>query len=304
MVNRHHHGPIEPKGGTRIATAFFLNLFFTIVEIVGGVLTNSTAILSDAIHDLGDSLSLGLAWYFQKVSGKGRDRQYSYGYRRFSLLGAIVTSMVMMVGSVFILQEAIPRLIQPEELSTEGMVLLAILGIGVNGAAAAVLRKGKSLNERVVSLHLLEDVLGWAAVLLGAIVIHFTDWFIIDPILSIAITCWILYNVIKSIRSAFKIVLQGVPEGVDVAKLKDILTSIDGVASIHDLHVWSLDGEENILTVHVVAAGNLDKANSLRIREAVKQQMQLQNIGHCTVEIEEEDHIGDRIDVGDRFGGK
>ena len=198
-VGHHHH---HHNGTENIRVAFWLNLAFTIIEIIGGFLTNSLAILSDALHDLGDSLSLGLAWYFQNLSKKGRDRKFSYGYRRFSLLGAIINSIVLVVGSIFIITEAIPRVMDPQSTNATGMIGLAILGVLVNGAAVLKLKKGHTQNEKVAALHLLEDVLGWVAVLIGSIIIYFTNWFIIDPLLSLGIALFILFNVYKSIKSS------------------------------------------------------------------------------------------------------
>jgi len=196
-MSEHHHRH-HPAGDTgNLKTAFFLNFAFTIIEIIGGILTNSVAILSDAIHDFGDSLSLGLAWYLQKLSKKGRNSTFTYGYKRFSLLGAIITSLVLVIGSVIILYEAIPRLFQPEPAHVPGMIGMAILGVIVNGAAVWRTRSGQSMNEQVVSWHLLEDVLGWMAVLLGAVLMYFFDAPIIDPLLSIGITLFILYNVAR-----------------------------------------------------------------------------------------------------------
>ena len=196
MSNTHNHSHNHSEGNIKIA--FFLNLGFTIVEIIGGLYTNSLAILSDALHDLGDSLSLGLSWYFQRLSKKGSTKKFSYGYKRFSLLGAIINSIVLVVGSIFILSKAIPELFNPEETNAQGMLYLAILGVVVNGAAVFKLRKGKSLNEKVVSLHLLEDVLGWVAVLIGSIVMIYFDLPFVDPLLSILISIFVLYNVYRN----------------------------------------------------------------------------------------------------------
>jgi len=235
----HHHNHSDVKN---IKAAFFLNLFFTLVEIVGGFFTNSIAIISDAIHDLGDCLSLGLAWYFQKVAKKGSDTSYSYGYKRFSLLGAIINSIVLVTGSVLILTVAIPRIIHPEATKTTGMFFLAIVGVLVNGAAVFRLKKGNSINERVVSLHLLEDVLGWLAILVGSIVMHFFDVPVLDPIMSVGIACFVLYNVFKNMRQSLRIILQGIPAEVDMTDIATHLQQFDGVESVHDLHVWSVDG--------------------------------------------------------------
>lgn len=210
-MNEHDH---EHGREGNIKIAFFLNLFFTILEIIGGLWTNSMAILSDALHDLGDSISLGMAWYFEKYSQKGPDEFFSFGYARFSLLGALINSMVLIIGSILVLSRSIPRIFQPESVNAEGMLVFAILGIAINGLAAIRLRKGTSLNEKVVSWHLLEDVLGWIAVLAVSIALLFIDLPILDPILSILITLFVLFNVIKNIKAVMHVFLQGVPKNI------------------------------------------------------------------------------------------
>jgi len=285
LAHDHHHHHHQDTGNIKVA--FFLNLLFTIIELVGGLLTNSLAILSDALHDLGDSLSLGLAWYFQRLSKKGRDTSFSYGYKRFSLLGAIINSIVLIVGSIFIIREAIPRILEPQEANASGMILLAVLGGVVDGAAGICLKRGTSHNESVVALHLMEDVLGWVAVLIGSLVIYFTDWFIIDPILSVLIGLFILFNVYKNLRSSLKIILQAVPSNMEINAIEQELKCVDGVISVHDLHVWSLDGERNVLTVHVVLEGER-QAQHHEIKETINAKMAGLGIEHCTIETETE----------------
>ena len=207
-MNSHNHSQNEGKASGNIRTAFFLNLSFTLVEIVGGILTNSIAIMSDALHDLGDSISLGLSWKLQNLSERKRDQKFSFGYRRFSLLGSLINGLVLIAGSILILSEAIPRLFNPETPHAKGMLALALLGIVVNGAAVFKLQKGKSLNERAVSWHLLEDVLGWFAVLVVSIVMMFKNMPILDPVLSIIITLWVLYNIAGNLKKTFFVFLQ------------------------------------------------------------------------------------------------
>jgi cobalt-zinc-cadmium efflux system protein len=279
----HHHDHTDV---TNIKAAFLLNLFFTIIEIIGGFLTNSIAILSDAIHDLGDCLSLGLAWYFQKVAKKGSDTSYSYGYKRFSLLGAIINSIVLVTGSVLILTVAIPRLIHPMSANTTGMFWLAILGVLVNGAAVFRLKKGKSINERVVSLHLLEDVLGWLAILVGSIVMHFFDVPVLDPIMSVGIACFVLFNVFRNVRQSMRIILQGIPYEVNITDVSTHLLRFEGVESIHDLHVWSVDGTYNVLTVHVVLSSALEMEKLAEFKAEIRDSLQEVGIQHATIEFE------------------
>ncbi len=283
----HHHGHDHGKTETtNIKVAFFLNLLFTIVEIIGGFFTNSMAILADALHDLGDSLSLGLAWYFQRLSNKKSNKSFTYGYKRYTLIGALVNATVLLVGSVIIISETVPRLFNPQVAHAPGMMLLAVLGIIINGAAVIRLKRGNTINERVVMLHLLEDVLGWIAVLVGAIIMYFFDWPIIDPILSLGIASYVLFNVFRNMRDVMKILLQGVPDNVEHKEVTEYIASIEEIIDFHDLHIWSLDGQFNILSIHTVVNRSFEidqiPALKLKIREGLKPL----NIHHATIEID------------------
>ena len=284
-MHTHPHHPVH-EDVKNIKVAFFLNFSFTLIEFVGGLLTNSVAILSDAVHDLGDSFSLGLSWYFQRVSKKPSTKEYTYGFKRFSLLGAVVNSVVLLAGSVVILMRAIPRLFNPEQPDVKGMLLLALLGVAVNGLAVLRLRRGSSLNERVVSLHLLEDVLGWVAVLVGAGVMYFVDAPIIDPLLSIGISLFILYNVYRNIRQSMQIILQGAPAAVDMDEVQRAIVKMEGVRSVHDLHAWSVDGQYNVLTIHVVLQREQTMEELGLLKAAIRDTLLLLGVQHTTIELE------------------
>ncbi|WP_456459158.1 cation diffusion facilitator family transporter [Reichenbachiella sp.] len=291
MGHNHDHSHNHSEGNIKVA--FFLNLSFTIIEIIGGLYTNSLAILSDALHDLGDSLSLGLSWYFQKLSKKGRTKTFSYGYKRFSLLGAIINSIVLVAGSIFILTKAIPELFNPEETNVQGMLYLSILGIVVNGAAVLKLRKGESLNEKVVSLHLLEDVLGWVAVLIGSIVMMLVDAPFIDPLLSVLISLFVLYNVYKNLKKSLLVILQGIPEKVSIDDIRQKLKDMAEVIDIHDCHAWSMDGQYNILTIHLQLDKDYKLSEQARLKETVRSKLKDESINHITIEFEGQDeHCG------------
>ena len=283
MGHSHDHSP-EATGDLRLA--FLLNLGFTLVAAVGGVWTNSVAILSDAVHDFGDSLSLGLAWYLDRYSRRERDHRFSYGYRRFSLLGAVTTTAALVVGSAFVLTEAIPRLLEPEPTDALGMIGFAVLGVAVNGIAALRLRDRKSLNARVVSWHLMEDVLGWGAVLVVAITLLFVDLPILDPALSIVITVFILYNVVRNLRDTTVLFLQGVPDDVDLEAIERGLAALDHVQSTHHTQVWSMDGAHHVLTTHLVVDAETSKDEVLSLREQVRGLCEDHDFAHTTVEIE------------------
>lgn len=285
-MGHNHNRSHSHNSSSNIKVAFFLNLFFTILEIIGGLWTNSMSILSDALHDLGDSFSLGIAWYFEGYSKKGPDEKFTYGYSRFSLLGAMINSIILIGGSIFILTRAIPRLIVPEPINAKGMLAFAIIGIIINGLAVIRLRKGNSLNERVVSWHLFEDVLGWVAVLVVSIVLLFRDIPILDPILSIIITLYILYNVFKNLREIMNVFLQRVPDQFSIIKIeKEIAEKTDAILA-HHTHIWSLEGDKHILSTHVVIEENSNQQEIANIKEQVKKLINEKGIKHVTVEIE------------------
>ncbi len=289
MSHEHHHSHEHDLKGSEsknIALAFYLNLVFCVIELVGGILTNSVAILSDALHDLGDSVSMGMAWYFQKISKRKPTQKYTYGYKRFSILSALLNSLILLSGSGIVIYESISRLFDPVHSNAKGMLLFAILGVLVNGFAALRLSKGSSLNERVVSLHLLEDVLGWVAVLIASIVMIFTDLTILDPILSIGISCFILYNVYHNLKKAFRVILQGKPDQVDEAVLRESLLNLKPIQSIHDLHVWTMDSEYLVLTVHLVLPDETTENERQALRAAAHELLKTKGIQHATIEME------------------
>jgi cobalt-zinc-cadmium efflux system protein len=280
--SRHHH-----HDSTRnLRTAFFLNLGFTIAEIIGGLLTNSLAILSDAVHDLGDSLALGLAWFMDQYAQREKDSLFSYGYQRFSLLGAMINILILVFGSIVIFSRAIPRLLNPEPTHAPGMIIMAVGGILVNGAAVLRLRGGKSINTQVVAWHLLEDVLGWVAVLLVSITLIFTEWYILDPLLSILITCYILFNVLKKGRKTLAVFLQSVPEGIRLEEIEDVIQAVPDVDSIHHTHIWSLDGEHHVLTTHVVLCDPAPRERIMQVKDTIKNALLDYDLSHITIEIE------------------
>ncbi|MDR2909929.1 MAG: cation diffusion facilitator family transporter [Bacteroidales bacterium] len=286
MAHNHNHSHSTSVRKSNIGLAFFLNLSFTFVELIGGFLTNSVAILSDAVHDLGDSFSLALAWYFEKLSKRGRTVRFSYGYKRFSLIGAIINSVVLIVGSIYIISEAVPRLLSPQETNAKGMLMLAVLGVVVNGVAVLRTRKTSSINERMVSLHLLEDALGWVAVLIGSVVMYFTGWTVIDPILSIAIACFVLFNVYKNIHKVLPVLLQGTPADIDPVQIERVLKALDSISEVHDMHIWSLDEIHNILTAHIVVVGHNSMEHLAMLKLEVRSVLAQEGITHATLEFE------------------
>ena len=265
----HNHIHLHSDGaGKNILSAFFINLTFTVIAIIGGWLTNSMAIISDAIHDLGCTVSIALAWVFERIAGHKPTHRFTFGYRRFTLLGAFVNAFILLGGSSVVLYESIKRLAHPEEVNAEGMLWFALLAILFKGLAAWRTWKGASVNQRMVSLHLLGDCLGWVAVLLGSIVMIFVKVPLLDPILSVCISLYILYNVVHNLVVAFRIVLEGTPADIDYKRLKAEVSALPGIAELTDLRVWSLDNEHHAAEVHLTTS-----LNSLKEIEEVKKSL-------------------------------
>ena len=236
---------------TSIWLAFFLNLSYAIVEFIAGGIFGSSAVLADSVHDLGDAIAIGISALLETISNREEDRQYTLGYKRFSLLGAMLTAVILMIGSVLVILENVTKIVHPQPVNEEGILWLGIIAVAINVLASLVVRKGKTKNESILSLHFLEDTLGWLAVILMAIILRFTDWYILDPLLSLVISIFILSKAIPRFWSALKIFLDAVPEGVDIKQVKNDLEQLDHVVSVNQLNLWTMDGLEKNAIVHV-----------------------------------------------------
>lgn len=277
------------KTEKNILIAFLLNISFSIIELVGGLFTNSVAILSDSVHDLGDALSIGISYFLEKKSKRHADNKYTYGYIRYSVLGGVITTTILLVGSILVIIGAVKRLFNPVEVNYNGMIIFAVIGIILNSIAAYVTREGDSINQKSVNLHMLEDVLGWFVVLLGAIIMRFTDIRIIDSIMSIGVSLFILAHSLKNLKKVVDLFLEKTPEDVDIEEIKHHLLEIKGVDDVHHIHVWSIDGFNNYATMHIVSKSK----NIEKIKKEIREELMEHNICHAILETEEED-CGDK----------
>ena len=272
------------KTEKNILIAFILNVGFSIIEFVGGIFTNSVAIYSDAIHDLGDAFSIGVSFFLEKKSKKHPDKKYTYGYARYSVLGGVITTTILLVGSILVIVGAVKRLFNPVEVNYDGMMIFAILGVVLNFIAALVTKDGDSINQKSVNLHMLEDVLGWLVVLIGSIIMHFTDIKIIDSIMSIGVALFILINALKNLKKVLDLFLEKTPKEINIDELKEHLLKIKGVDDIHHIHVWSIDGYNNYATMHIVS-----KAKDIsKVKKEIREELVEHNICHSILETEEE----------------
>lgn len=272
------------KTEKNILLAFILNLSFSIIEFFGGLFTNSIAILSDSLHDLGDALSIGISFFLEKKSKRKADNTYTYGYVRYSVLGGVITTSILLIGSILVIIGAIKRLLNPTEINYDGMIIFAIIGVILNSLAAYVTRDGDSINQKSVNLHMVEDVLGWIVVLIGAIIMNFTDIKILDSIMSIGVSLFILINALKNLKQVLDIFLEKIPKDVDLKELKEHLLAIKGVDDIHHIHIWSIDGFHNYATMHIVT-----KVKDIsKIKKEIREELEEHNICHAILETEED----------------
>ncbi len=277
---------VSGQNERNIRLAFFLNFSFAIAEIIGGLLINSVAILADALHDFGDSITLALSWRLEILSEKREDHNYSYGYKRFSMLGALIGAVVLLAGAVVIVSESVRRFMQPQAPNAPGMLIFALAGIIINGYAALHTSSGKNLNAKVISWHLIEDALGWAAVLVVSIVLLFSDLYFLDPLLSIIVTIFVLVNVARNLRRTISLFLQGVPETLDLKTIEKEILDLDSVSGVHHTHAWSLDGEQHVLTTHVVLCTGASITDVRAVKDKVRDLTGKYGLAHTTVEIE------------------
>lgn len=269
------------RSDKKILAAFLLNLLFSVFEFIGGIFTGSVAIASDALHDLGDAIGIGAAWFLERKSKQKPDGCYTYGYGRYSVLGGLLTNLILLTGSVAVIWGAVDRLIHPSPIHSDGMIVFAVIGAVVNLAAAWFTREGDSLNQKAVNLHMLEDVLGWLVVLVGAVVIRFTGFVIIDPILSIAVAVFIFVNALGGCRQILSLLLEKTPDGICLEELTHHLLHIDGVEEVHHIHLWSMDGHNHFATLHAVTAGD-----GHRVKDAIREELREHGITHATIELE------------------
>jgi cobalt-zinc-cadmium efflux system protein len=283
MAHQHSHNHDEDN----LKLAFFLNFSFAIAEVIGGFFTNSIAIIADALHDIGDSVTLALSWRLEKLSKKEGDEKYSYGYKRYSLLSALIGGLILVFGSGIVMLEAIKRIQNPQQTNAKGMLIFAFAGIAINGYAALKAGRGKNMNSKMVFWHLLEDALGWAVVLMVSIIMLINEKMVIlDPIISLVLAGFVLINVSRNMKKTINLFLQGVPDSVEIAQIEKGILEMDKVNDVHHTHIWSLDGEHHVLTTHIVLCLDSKKEDIRNIKHFIRGLTNEYDLAHTTIEFE------------------
>lgn len=275
------------KTQKNILIAFILNLVFSIFELLGGIFTNSVAIISDSIHDLGDAISIGISYFLEKKSNNKPDNKYTYGYARYSILGALITTTILTIGSITVIYGAIGRILNPVQINYDGMIIFAIFGVIINFCAAYMTREGDSINQKSVNLHMLEDVLGWIVVLIGSILMKFTDINLIDSLMSIGVAIFILFHSLKNFKEILDLFLIKLPKNINIDEIKTHLNKFEGIKDIHHMHVWSIDGTHNYATMHI----KTELSDVKKLKDSIKEELKEHGISHTTIEIEGIDEI-------------
>ncbi|MBR7049978.1 MAG: cation transporter [Methanobrevibacter sp.] len=248
-IDTHHH---HKKAGENLAFVFFINLAFNIVVIAAAIATNSMAILADFIHDASDTISIALAWFLEHVAQRDSTDKYSYGYQRFSILGAVIISIFVIIMAFVILSEAIPRLFAPEGVDAGGMLAVAIVGIVFKFVSVYRLHKGETYNEKAIFFHQLGDIFEWVAILILSLVLMFWEGAqYLDPFVSIGIALWLIFNLGRNLYKSIEVLLQKTPDYFDVDEFRQSIENIEGVNAIDDFHIWSLDGIDSVMTLKV-----------------------------------------------------
>lgn len=269
------------KTGRSILLAFLLNLCFSIFELIGGLLTGSVAIASDALHDMGDAVSIGISYALERKSHRPADTRYTYGYSRYSVIGGAISTLILLTGSIVIIYQSIVRILEPSSIHYDGMLIMAVIGAIVNCIAAWFTRDGDSINQKAVNLHMLEDVLGWIVVLVGAVLMRFTGWVVLDPIMSMGVALFILFHAGSNLSEILSVISEKIPDEIDPVQVADALTALPGVIDVHHLHIWTLDGHQHCATVHIVSDNEPHQT-----KHAVREVFEMHHITHVTIESE------------------
>ncbi|WP_036209406.1 cation diffusion facilitator family transporter [Novilysobacter arseniciresistens] len=287
MSAGHDHGGGEVKHEKPLWWALGLTATFLVAEVIGGLLTNSLALLSDAAHMATDVIALTISLVAVRLSRRPPDAKRTYGYARMEAIGALVNGGMLFLVAGYILWEAVGRFSEPPSVASTGMLVIAALGLVINLIAMRLLKagSGESLNVKGAYLEVWADMLGSVGVIIGALIIQFTGFYIADPIIAVLIGLWVLPRTWTLLRAAGQVLMQGVPDGLDLEAVRAMMLSHPSVEAIHDVHAWALASKEPILTAHIVLASATDDVDQVRgtLAAALDEQF---GIAHATLQVE------------------
>ncbi|MGY4660173.1 cobalt-zinc-cadmium efflux system protein [Pseudomonas chlororaphis] len=284
----HSHGQVRAGHERKLWMALGLTGSFMIAEVIGAFVTGSLALLSDAAHMMTDALALAISLVAIQVGKRAADRKRTFGYARFEILAAAFNALLLFVVAFYILFEAWQRLSAPAEIQSTGMLVIAVLGLVVNLISMRLLASAsaESLNVKGAYLEVWSDMLGSIGVIVAALVIMYTGWGWVDSLVAAAIGFWVLPRTWTLLRESMNVLLQGVPDGIDIDQVEQSIRAIDGVTEVHDLHLWALTSGKNVMSTHLVA--DLGRRSEQQILAEVTELMHERfDISHVTVQVEQ-----------------
>lgn len=282
------------KSENRILVAFLLNLVFTFVEVFGSVLTGSVTILSDAVHDFGDCIALAVAWRMEKISKRPANERYQFGYRRFSVVAGLINNVILLAGGLILIVASVQRFFNPRTIDGKGMLIFAVFGILVNGVAMLLTARGKNINEKTISMHLLEDVLTWVTVFCVGVVMCFYDLPVLDSLLSVGMTLVIFMGVFRNLKKIIAIITVRSPLGAEeYRKLKDSLDRINEVGGLEELRLFTMDGEDINAEVCLVIYEELGTEDMMQLFLRVRKRCEEEGIWHTVIQVRYEGSVTD-----------
>jgi len=286
--HHHHHGPEMKELNNAFIIGICLNMLFVIIEVGVGLNIHSLSLLSDAGHNLADVGSLALSLLAFRLMKNKANEKYTYGYKKTTILTALFNAMVLLVSIGAIAYEALHRLLNPEPLPGRTIALVAGIGILINAFTAYLFMKDKEkdLNIKSAYLHLMSDALVSAALVVGGIIIAYTQWYWLDAFLGMTVAIVILFSTWNLLQSSLRLSLDGVPREIDLNEVKQKTRSIPGVKAIHHMHVWAMSTTENAMTVHIQLQDNTSKQEEFSIKHELRHEMEHLNIRHVTIETE------------------
>lgn len=289
MKNSHNydHSHVHDNESLKpIFITFILNLIFAIIEFIGFMFSGSMILYSSSIHDIGDSTTLFATLLIERKANNGRDKKYSYGYRRFTLIGSTINYTILGLGSIFAILESISKLINLETFDPYILLYTSVLGIIINIVGFKLVNTGSSISNKALAANLFADIANFIAIFISSLLIINFDLYILDPLFSIVFSVYLIVISCKAFKHIFKIIMQAIPENIDYQTIKEEILSHQFILDVHDIHIWDLDSEDYIFTAHIVVQDNLNDTQIMDIKEHIRNDLEKYEINHSTIEVD------------------
>lgn len=269
-----------------IFITFILNIAFALIELIGFLFSGSMILYSSSIHDIGDSTTLFATLLIERKANNGRDSKYTYGYRRFTLIGSVINYTILGFGSIFAIIESVQRLYNITPFDPYILLYTSILGIIINVIGFKLVNTGNSISNKALAANLFADIANFIAIFISSIIIINFDFYFIDPLFSIVFSIYLIIISLKAFKSIFKIVMQAIPDNIDYQSIYDHIIKHEFILDVHDIHIWDLDSEDHIFTAHIVVKDNLSDTQIMDMKEHIRKDLENYNINHSTIEVD------------------